>query len=105
MRARIFFSLLRLGPRRILQLLYHLPKFVRLFSRLVVDPRVPWKPKLALLAVALYLLIPFDVVPDFIPGLGQIDDLVLIYLGLQAFIRFCPQPIVREHVQAIAAGR
>ena len=105
MRARIFFSLLRLGPRRILQLLYHLPQFVRLFSRLLADPRVSWKPKTALLAVAVYLFIPFDVVPDFIPGLGQIDDLVLIYLGLQAFIRFCPQAIVREHVQAIAAGR
>ena len=105
MRARMFFSLLRLGPHRVLQLFYHLPKFFKLFWRLLGDTRVPWKPKIMLLAVAVYFLMPFDVVPDFIPGLGQIDDLVLIYLGLQAFIRFCPQPIVREHVQAIAAGR
>src|SRR5262245_20014842 len=105
MRTGIFFSLLRLGPRRILQLLYHLPKFVRLFSRLLVDPRVSWKPKIALLAVAVYLLIPFDVVPDFIAGLRQIADLFVVYLGFHALIRFCPQSIVREHVKAIDAGR
>jgi uncharacterized membrane protein YkvA (DUF1232 family) len=103
MRSRNLFSLFRLGPHRIIQAFYHLPKFLKLFWRLLRDSRVSWKPKIILLAVAVYFVIPFDVVPDFIPGLGQIDDLVLIFLGLQAFIRLCPQAIVREHVQAIAA--
>jgi uncharacterized membrane protein YkvA (DUF1232 family) len=58
-----------------------------------------------LLAVMAYLVIPIDIVPDFLLGPGQIDDLVLLFLGLQAFIRLCPQGVVSEHVQAIAKGR
>jgi uncharacterized membrane protein YkvA (DUF1232 family) len=104
-RARNFAMLWRLGPRKVLQLVYGLPKFVRLFWRLLRDDRVPLRPKILLLSLVAYVLIPIDLMPDFIPGLGQMDDLALIYLGLQAFIRLCPQAVVREHVHAIAAGR
>jgi len=104
MGSRSFSIVWRLGPRRVFQLVYSLPKFLRLFWRLLRDSRVSIRPKILLLALAAYVLIPIDLVPDFLPVLGQIDDLALIYLGLQAFIRLCPQPVVREHVQAIAAG-
>jgi uncharacterized membrane protein YkvA (DUF1232 family) len=55
--------------------------------------------------VLLYVFSPLDLLPDFLAVLGQIDDLVVIFLGLRVFIRLCPKEVVREHVQAIAAGR
>lgn len=105
MRLNRLLSLFRLGPRRAFQLLYHLPNFLKLFWRLLGDRRVPLWPKLLLGLLLVYLFAPMDLVPDFLVGLGQIDDLVVIFLGLQAFVRLCPQKIVREHVQMIAAGR
>ena len=78
---------------------------MKLFSRLVRDPRVSLSPKLILLAVLAYVILPGDLVPDFLLGLGQVDDLLVIFLGLNLFLRLCPRAIVREHVQLIAAGR
>jgi len=97
-------SLLRLGPQRLLLLLYHLPKFLRLFWRLLKDRRVGFGPKLLFLVVLAYVIWPVDLLPDFIPALGQLDDLLVAFLGIKGFIRLCPRDVVREHVQAIAAG-
>jgi len=99
-------ALLRsLGPRRLIALISHLPSFVKLFSRLVKDSRVGLRPKLVLAGVLAYLVLPTDLVPDFLPVLGQVDDLVVIFLGLKLFIRLCPKEVVQEHVRSIASGR
>ena len=104
MRFNSLAALLRFGPQRIVQLISHLPNFLKLFWRLLKDRRVPIGPKLLLILVLLYVLTPVDLLPDFWAGLGQIDDLVVIFLGLQGFVRLSPKEIVREHVQAIASG-
>jgi len=95
----------QLGVRRLLQFLYHLPRFLRVFSRLVSDPRVSLRSKLVPLGVLGYLILPVDLLPDVFLVLGQIDDLVVILLGLKLFIRLCPPEVVQEHVKAVAAGR
>ncbi len=99
------FYLLRLGPRRLLGLVQHLPSFLRLFWRLFKDPRVGFKPKLLALSVFAYLIFPADLLPDLLPALGHFDDLLLIFLGAKGFIALCPKEVVREHVQQIAQGR
>jgi len=71
----------------------------------VKDSRVGLRPKLVLAGVLAYLVLPTDLVPDFLPVLGQVDDLVVIFLGLKLFIRLCPKEVVQEHVRSIAAGR
>ena len=96
-------SLLRLGPQRLLLSLVHLPNFFKLFWRLFKDGRVGIMPKLLLFAIAAYVILPVDLLPDIFPGLGQLDDLLLVFLGLKGFIWLCPREVVREHVQAIAA--
>ena len=58
-----------------------------------------------LLLVLLYVVMPTDLLPDFLLGLGQVDDLLVVFVGLRLFQRLCPKEVVREHVQAIAAGR
>ncbi len=97
--------LLRLGPRRLLGLVQHLPSFLRLFWRLFKDPRVGIKAKLLALSVFAYLILPADLVPDLLPALGHVDDLLLLFLGLRGFVKLCPPEVVREHVQRIAQNR
>jgi uncharacterized membrane protein YkvA (DUF1232 family) len=94
-----------LGWGRLFQLLVHLPSFLKLFSRLVKDPRVNLAPKLVVLGVLAYLVLPTDLVPDFIPGLGQADDVIVLLAGLKLFLRLCPPAVVQEHVKSIAAGK
>lgn len=87
------------------QFVAHLPSFLKLFWRLLKDARVPIGPKLILVLILAYFLVPIDFVPDIFLALGQIDDLVIGYLGLRLFVRLCPKEVVREHVAEIAAGR
>ena len=69
------------------------------------DPRVPWFARVLAVAVAAYALSPIDLIPDFIPVLGWLDDLVLVPLGLLAVRRLTPAPLWAElHAAAEAAS-
>ena len=74
-----------------------MPDCVVLVRRLSRDPRGPRRRKLALVLLAAYLLLPFDLVPDFIPVAGQLDDAILVALVLRALVRGGGEPLVREH--------
>ena len=88
---------------RFLQVILHLPNFARLYWRLFRDRRVPILPKALLVLTLVYVVSPLDVVPDFIPGIGEMDDVVVVLSGLWLFVRLCPPQVVREVVQDIAA--
>jgi uncharacterized membrane protein YkvA (DUF1232 family) len=60
------------------------------------DPRVPWYAKLFAACVVGYALSPIDLIPDFIPVLGYLDDLVLIPLGLALALKMIPQTVLVE---------
>jgi uncharacterized membrane protein YkvA (DUF1232 family) len=60
------------------------------------DPRVPWAVKLLALAVAGYALSPIDLIPDFIPVLGYLDDLIIVPLGIWLVIELIPEDVMRE---------
>ena len=87
-----------LGWGRFFQLLVHLPSFLKLFAQLVKDPRVNIAPKLVILGVLAYVVLPTDLVPDFIPGLGYADDLAVLLAGLKLFLRLCPPEVVQVRV-------
>jgi uncharacterized membrane protein YkvA (DUF1232 family) len=59
-------------------------------------PRTPWYAKLLALLVVGYALSPIDLIPDFIPVIGYLDDLVLIPLGLMLVIRMIPADVLAE---------
>ena len=61
------------------------------------DPRVPWPAKLVAALTVAYALSPIDLIPDFIPVLGYLDDLVLVPLGLKLAIRLIPPSVLAEH--------
>jgi uncharacterized membrane protein YkvA (DUF1232 family) len=67
---------------------------IRLASR---DPRVPWTVKLLAIAVAGYALSPIDLIPDFIPVLGYLDDLIIVPLGIWLVIALIPEDLMREY--------
>ncbi len=73
------------------------PDCVVLASRLARDPRVPRRRKLLLLGLVGYLASPFDLVPDFIPVAGQLDDAIVVALVLRRFITSGGEPLLREH--------
>jgi uncharacterized membrane protein YkvA (DUF1232 family) len=73
------------------------PDCVVLFRRLLRDPRVPRRHKLMLAALVPYLLLPFDLVPDFIPVAGQLDDAIVTALVLRAVLRSGGDSLLREH--------
>jgi uncharacterized membrane protein YkvA (DUF1232 family) len=74
-----------------------IPDCIVLCGRLLGDPRVPRRKKALLVALAGYLALPFDLVPDFIPIAGQLDDVVIVALVLRSLLRGGGEPLVREH--------
>jgi uncharacterized membrane protein YkvA (DUF1232 family) len=74
-----------------------IPDCIVLCSRLLKDPRVPRRKKALLLALAGYLALPFDLVPDFVPVAGQLDDVVIVAVVLRGLLRGGGEPLVREH--------
>ena len=74
-----------------------------LFKRLLGDPRVPARWKVASAFALVYLALPFDLVPDFIPVLGQLDDAILVALVLRGLLRSAGPLLVREHWPGPAA--
>jgi len=60
------------------------------------DPRTPWYARLVTACVVAYLFSPIDLIPDFIPVLGYLDDLILVPLGIALAIRLIPAYVLRE---------
>jgi uncharacterized membrane protein YkvA (DUF1232 family) len=72
------------------------PDCVVLFSRLLRDERLPRRHKLLVAALIPYLALPFDLIPDFVPVAGQLDDAVLVAFVLRHIARARPD-LIREH--------
>jgi uncharacterized membrane protein YkvA (DUF1232 family) len=82
---------------RIRELVAGIPQFLRLLVRLLLDPRVSGADKAMLSAALAYALAPFDLVPDFLPFLGQLDDLYLVALAIDRLITNAGADLVRAH--------
>jgi uncharacterized membrane protein YkvA (DUF1232 family) len=67
------------------------------------DPRVPWAARLLAIAVAGYALSPIDLIPDFVPVLGVLDDLIIVPLGIWLVIALIPADLMREY-RALASA-
>jgi uncharacterized membrane protein YkvA (DUF1232 family) len=73
------------------------PRLAKLVWRLARDPRVPARSKAMLFVLVGYIASPVDLIPDFIPGLGQLDDLVIAAFALDQILNRVPDEIVRQH--------
>jgi uncharacterized membrane protein YkvA (DUF1232 family) len=86
-----------------LKVLTALPGLIRLYWRLLRDRRVSFWPKALMVAALAYVVLPFDLIPDTLPIIGEVDDLVILIAAARWFIRLCPPDVVAEHVQTIGA--
>ncbi|MBM4399194.1 MAG: DUF1232 domain-containing protein [Candidatus Cloacimonetes bacterium] len=77
--------------------LFLLPDFFILVCRLAIDDRVPKKKKLLAAAIMAYLVMPIDIIPDFIPVIGHLDDLVLVVIGLNMILNEIDKQILLEN--------
>jgi uncharacterized membrane protein YkvA (DUF1232 family) len=68
------------------------------------DPRVPWYAKLAAVAVAAYALSPIDLIPDFIPVIGYLDDVVIVPAGILLAVKLIPAELMSEFRDAAASA-
>jgi uncharacterized membrane protein YkvA (DUF1232 family) len=73
------------------------PDCIVRFRRLLADPRVPRRKKLILAALIPYLVLPFDLVPDFIPIAGYLDDAVIVALVLRHVLRGSDRELIEAH--------
>ena len=70
------------------------------------DPRVPWHAKILALAVAAYALSPIDLIPDFIPIVGYLDELIILPLGIWLVVSLIPEEVMVEcRAKADTAGQ
>ena len=88
----------RAGAKRtIVSTMKELPNFLRLLGGLVTDRRVSNTDKLLVAGAIGYILLPMDLVPDFIPFLGEVDDLFLLVLALQRLIANAGKSVIEDH--------
>ncbi len=78
---------------------------VRLVYYLIRDPEVPLYLKIVPFLAFVYLLMPLDILPDWVLGLGQFDDLTVMLVGAKVFIELSPQDTVARHITAMRARR
>ena len=72
------------------------PDCIVLLRRLLGDERVPRRAKVALALLVPYLLMPIDLIPDFIPVLGYLDEVILLPIAIALVIRMIPDPLMTE---------
>ena len=63
------------------------------------DPRTPWYARAVAILVAAYALSPIDLIPDFIPILGYLDDLLIVPLGILLVVRLIPRPMCLKSIE------
>ena len=104
----MFWQFLRmhfLPPLQMSRLVGYLPQFVRVFWRLMKDPRVPLLAKLVPVLAFLLMLSPPAIELDLVPILGEIGWLVVGVLAFKILVWLSPPQVVREHVSRIARGQ
>jgi len=74
---------------------------VRLAWYLLKSPEVPWYLKLLPVIAVIYVFIPTDLIPDFFPALGQLDDITALIVGAKVFIELSPQDVVNRYLSSI----
>ena len=88
----------RTGAKRtVMAAIRELPHYLRLLWGLARDARVAPVDKILVLAAAVYIVSPIDVIPDFIPFLGQVDDLYLLFVALQRMVSRAGRGVLADH--------
>jgi len=88
----------RTGAKRtVMSTIRQLPAYIKLLAGLVTDRRVAMVDKLLVAGALAYILMPVDLIPDFVPFLGQVDDVFLLVTSLQRLVSNAGKQVVLDH--------
>lgn len=88
----------RTGARRtVLYYIQQLPAYLRLLGGLITDPRVAMLDKLLVAGAMAYIVMPLDLIPDFIPFIGEVDDVFVLVLALQRLVSNAGIAVLKSH--------
>lgn len=79
------------------ELLFFIPHLVKLLVKLLRDPRVSQADKAILAGIIMYVIVPLDVIPDFIPFIGQVDDSYLLAISILRLLSRTDRDVVMNH--------
>jgi uncharacterized membrane protein YkvA (DUF1232 family) len=85
------------AKRTVLHYIRQLPNFVRLLLGLITDPRVALVDKVLVFGAIAYIVTPIDLIPDFIPFIGEVDDVYLLVIALQRLISNAGRLVLLDH--------
>jgi uncharacterized membrane protein YkvA (DUF1232 family) len=85
------------AKRTVMYYVRQLPQYVRLLGGLITDPRVAMLDKLLVAGAMAYIVMPIDLIPDFIPFFGEIDDVYLLVVALQRLISNAGRMVLIDH--------
>ena len=77
--------------------LFRLISSIRLIWKLLTDSRVPFWIRIALPLALIYVISPIDILPDFIPIMGRVDDIIAIVAGIMILLKLVPKKVVNQH--------
>ena len=77
--------------------LFRLISSIRLVWKLLTDSRVPFWIRIALPLALIYVISPIDILPDFIPIMGRVDDMIAIVAGIMILLKLAPKKVVNQH--------
>lgn len=88
----------RTGAKRtLIGTITQIPSYLRLMGGLLTDPRVPALDKVLLGIAIAYVIAPIDLIPDFVPFIGQVDDVFIVVLALRRLISNAGMRVIRDH--------
>ena len=77
--------------------LFRLISSIRLIWKLLTDSRVPFWIRIALPLALIYVISPIDILPDFIPVMGRVDDIIAIIAGIMILLKLAPKKVVNQY--------
>ena len=72
---------------------------IKLLRRIISHPSAPWRARFVAGCAVGYIFSPIQLIPTFIPVIGQLDDLMVLYVGLKLAVRMVPQSVLAEYIQ------
>ncbi len=99
--SNLLYAHQRTSVKKLKQLVPRFKRELRLYRNILADPRTPKLTKWLLASAVAYAITPIDIIPDFIPVIGHLDDAVIVPVLIFCALKAIPKPLLEEHRRAL----